>query len=152
MRKIRSVLNRVGIGRAIALVLLFNLLLLRIWDPAPIEALRHRGFDLYQSIQPRAVTARPVVIVDIDEPSLRELGQWPWPRTIVAAMIDRITSLGAVAVGFDVIFAEPDRVSPGVAAASFAGLDEATRAKLLSLPSNDAILADALRRGRVVVG
>ena len=56
-------------------------LLLRIWDPLPIEALRLRTFDLYQLIAPRVATQRPVVIVDIDEESLETLGQWPWPRT-----------------------------------------------------------------------
>jgi len=103
-------------------------------------------------LRPREQTIRPVVIVDIDEASLKEIGQWPWPRTIVANLITRITQAGAVATGFDVIFAEPDRMSPAVAAESFRGLDEETRAKLSSLPSNDDVLAAAIKQGRVVVG
>jgi adenylate cyclase len=55
-------------------------------------------------------------------------------------------------VGFDIIFPEPDRMSPAVAAESFRGLDDETRAKLSGLPSNDDVLADAIKHARVVVG
>jgi adenylate cyclase len=93
-----------------------------------------------------------VVIVDIDEASLRKLGQWPWPRTLVAEMIERLTKLGAAVIAFDVVFAEPDRLSPKLAADVFKGLDESTREKLRTLPSNDQVLADALKQSRVVLG
>ena len=111
-----------------------------------------RVFDLYQVLQPRVAKQRPVVIVDIDEKSLKAIGQWPWPRTRVAELVDKLTRMGALAIGFDIVFPEPDRMSPGLAADSFAGLDDATRAKLRALPSNDAVLADALKRSRVVLG
>jgi adenylate cyclase len=97
-------------------------------------------------------TARPVAIVDIDEASLAKLGQWPWPRTRIADMVANLTKLGAVVIAFDVIFAEPDRLNPDAAADTFRDLDEATREKLRSLPSNDQVLADTMRRARVVLG
>src|SRR6187551_1759637 len=152
MKRILRLLNRFGMGRAIALVLLVDLVLVRIWDPLPVEALRLRVFDAYQLIAPRAATARPVVIVDIDEDSLKSLGQWPWPRTVVADLVTRVTQMGAAAIGFDAVFSEPDRSSPALAADSFRGLDEETRAKLKALPSNDAVLADAIGNSRVVLG
>src|SRR3954471_487341 len=152
MKRILRLLNRFGMGRAIALVLLVDLALLRIWDPLPVEALRLRTFDAYQLIAPRAATQRPVVIVDIDEDSLKALGQWPWPRTMVADMVTRVTQMGAAAIGFDVVFAEADRSSPSLAADTFHGLDEETRAKLKALPSNDAVFAEAIGNSRVVLG
>ena len=112
MRRVLRLLNRFGMARAIALVLLVDLLLLRIWDPLPIEALRLRTFDLYQLIAPRVASQRPVVIVDIDEASLKALGQWPWPRTIVADLVTRATQMGALVIAFDMVFAEPDRQLP----------------------------------------
>jgi adenylate cyclase len=141
-----------GVARAVCLLLLFALVPLRIADPKPLEELRLRTFDLFQVFRPRPQTIRPVVIVDIDEESLKTIGQWPWPRTTVADLVTKITQLGAVTIGFDVIFAEPDRMSPAVAEKSFRGLDEETRAKLDSLPSNDEVLADAIKHSRVVVG
>jgi adenylate cyclase len=153
MRLIARWARQFGIARAVCIVLLFALVPLRIADPRPVEEVRLRTFDFFQVLRPRQQTARPVVIVDIDEASLKELGQWPWPRTIVADLVSRLHELGAVAIGFDVVFAEPDRMSPAVAAASFRGLDDATRERLAGLPSNDAILADAIKRaGNVVVG
>ena len=56
-----------------------------------------------------------------------------------------------MAIGFDIVFAEPDRMSPALAAASFRGLDAATRDKLAALPSNDEVLADAIKQAGVVV-
>ena len=144
--------RRFGLARAVCVVLLFALVPLRMFDPRPIEELRLRAFDLFQVLRPREQTARPVVIIDIDEASLKEIGQWPWPRTVVADLVTRLTALGAAAIGFDAVFPEPDRMSPGLLASTLHDLDDATRERLRGLPSNDAILADAIRKSRVVLG
>jgi adenylate cyclase len=136
----------------VCLAILIGLAALRIADPAPVEELRVRTFDTFQVIEPRVKTARPVVLVDIDEKSLAKLGQWPWPRTRIADLVDKLTGLGAVVIAFDIVFAEPDRLNPGVAADTIRNLDEETRNKLRALPSNDQIFADAIRRSRVVLG
>jgi adenylate cyclase len=141
-----------GLARGLALILLIALAAMRIADPIPIQELRVRVFDLFQVLHPREAAQRPVVIVDIDEKSLKTIGQWPWPRTRVADLITRLTQMGALVVGFDIVFAEPDRMSPNIAAEAFRDLDEGTRAKLRALPSNDTVLADALRQSRVVLG
>jgi adenylate cyclase len=134
------------------LALLIGLAALRIADPAPVEEIRVRTFDTFQRIDPRVKTARPVTIIDIDEASLAKLGQFPWPRTRIADLITNLTKLGAVVIAFDIVFSEPDRLNPDVAADTFRDLDEATREKLRALPSNDQVLADAMRRSRVVLG
>ena len=100
-----------GLGRAIGFFLLLMFTIVRIWDPAHPE-LRLRSFDLYQLLSPRVTTERPVTIIDIDEESLRTYGQWPWPRSLVANLINRLTELQSAAIAFDVIFSEPDRMSP----------------------------------------
>ena len=125
MKRILRLLNRFGMGRAIALVLLVDLALLRIWDPLPVEALRLRTFDLYQFVAPRVATQRPVVIVDIDE----DEPQGAWPVAVAAHHGGRHGHAddadGRLAIGFDVVFAEADRSSPP-AADNFRGLDEET--------------------------
>src|SRR3984957_12324598 len=138
--------RRIGYARLICFALL------RIADPPPIEELRVRTFDTFQRLDPRVKTPRPVTIIDIDENSLAKLGQWPWPRTRIADLVTNLTRLGAVAIAFDVIFSEPDRLNPDVAADTFRDLDEETRAKLHALPSNDQVFADAMRHSRVVLG
>jgi adenylate cyclase len=145
--------RRFGYARLVCLALLIGLAALRIADFGPIEELRVRTFDTFQRIDPRVKTARPVTIVDIDEKSLAsKLGQWPWPRTRIADLITDLTRLGAVVIAFDVVFSEPDRLNPDVAADTFRDLDEETRAKLHALPSNDQVFADAMRHSRVVLG
>ncbi len=103
-------------------------------------------------MHPRAERQDLVGIVDIDERSLRVLGQWPWPRTVMADMVLKITELGGTVIGFDVLFPEPDRSSPEVAARTFQGLDDATRERLQHLPGNDAVFAEAIRSAKVVLG
>jgi adenylate cyclase len=152
MTRIARWARQFGVARAVCLLLLFALVPLRLANPRPLEELRLRTFDFFQILWPRQQNSRPVAIVDIDEASLKSVGQWPWPRTVLADLVTHITQAGAAAIGFDVIFAEPDRMSPAVAEQSFRGIDADTRAKLDSLPSNDAVLADAIRNSRVVVG
>ena len=147
-----QVARRFGLARSLCLVLLALMVVLRIVDPSPIAELRLRAFDFFQELKPRVATQRPVVIVDIDEKSLKALGQWPWPRTRIADLITQLTKMRALVIGFDVVFPEPDRMSPQIAAQSFQGLDEATKEKLQALPDSDQVMADAIRKSRVVLG
>src|SRR5262245_19084167 len=88
-------------------------LALRVWDPTPVARLRALVFDTYQRLDPRAFDpALPVRVVDIDEASLKAVGQWPWPRTVLADLVDKLAAGGAAAIGFDIVFPEPDRMSP----------------------------------------
>ena len=144
--------RRVGYARLLCLVLLIGFAALRVADPAPVEEIRVRTFDAFQRIDPRTKTIRPVTIVDIDDKSLEKLGQWPWPRTRIADLVTELTRLGAVVIAFDAVFSEPDRLNPAFAADTFRNLDPETRAKLRALPSNDQILADAIKASRVVLG
>ena len=87
---------------------------LRIVDPEPVARLRLSVFDSYLNVAPRPLDETlPVRIVDIDEPSLAKVGQWPWPRTKLAAIIDALKAAGARTITLDLILAEPDRLSPG---------------------------------------
>lgn len=82
-------------------------------EPRPYLMIRDLAQDAIQRMHPRPYDpASPVAIVDVDEGSLAAFGQWPWPRTLLAAMTDRLYEHGAIAVGYDVIFPEPDRTSP----------------------------------------
>jgi adenylate cyclase len=152
MKRLRRYAQRFGYARLLCIPLVVALLMLRAADPLPLHELRVRTFDLYQVVKPRQATQRPVVIIDIDEKSLARFGQWPWPRTRVADVVRRLTDLGAAAIAFDIVFAEPDRLSPAAVAETFHDLDEESRTRLRALPSNDQALADVLRRAPVVLG
>lgn len=147
-----SLLKWFGIRRTSGFLLLAAFIVLRIWDPAQLENLRLRGLDFYQVLKPRSSTMRPVVIVDIDEASLQALGQWPWPRTLLAELIEKIQASGSVAIGLDVIMSEPDRMSPALVANSLPQIDAETRKKMAELPSNDEVLAQVISKSKIILG
>ena len=135
--------------------LILGALLLRIWDPAPVARLRSLVFDTYQQIDPRQYDPDlPVRIVDIDEESLKRVGQWPWPRTTLAKLIETLAANGTSAIGFDIVFPEPDRLSPANAIASWPALPDVPdlRSKVESLPANDTVFAEAIGEAPVVLG
>lgn len=144
---------RLGAARLVALTVLLVLAAIQAQSPVFIEILRARAFDFYQRLKPREnPPERPVMIVDIDEASIARLGQWPWPRNLIAGLVEKIAEGGAAAVGFDVMFPEADRTSPAKLAETLPGLDGETRDRLLALPDNDRRLAEALAAIPTILG
>ncbi len=117
-----------------------------------MSVLRLAGFDTLQSTFPRVRAAEPVVIVAIDEASLANHGQWPWPRTTLARLITTIAAADPAAIGIDILMPEPDRLSPERLSSLVSGMDPDLGARLRRLPSNDAVLAEAVRKRPIVVG
>jgi len=145
----------IRLERVVGYVLLFGFLALYIADPKPVQFMRLKGFDFYQQMKPREIPPperKPVTIIDLDEKSLSEVGQWPWPRNVLAQMVENLMKMGAVLVAFDMVFAEPDRMNPSAIADSLKGLDEDTKNKIRQFKSNDEIFAETIRRSRVVLG
>ena len=140
-------------GRPLGVLCLAALLALHLVDPAPFPQVRLWQFDTFQALKPRADLG-PVVIVDIDEQSLARFGQWPWPRSLTARLIDAIAQGGPLALGIDILFAEPDRLSPNRILESAAGvdIDPAVREHIARLPSNDTRLAESLSHMPAVLG
>lgn len=152
MKTLKWIARKFDWARSLALALLVLLLLGRIWDHEFVQTFRLQAFDLYQQIDPRAAGQFPVTIIDVDDKSLAEIGQWPWPRTIIADLVTKATQAGAVAIAFDIIFADPDRLSPENIAQDNDNLPQDIRDALAVLPSSDTVLAEAFSRSRVIVG
>ena len=83
-----------------------------IQKPELLQDLDNRVVDAMFQWRGAHPPSHSVVIVDIDEKSLRHLGQWPWSRDVVAEMVAALHRAGARVVGLDIVFAEPDRTSP----------------------------------------
>ena len=125
---------------------------LPILDPIGIfTSLRNYSFDSLQRIYPRTVSEYdPVVIIDIDDQSLNQIGQWPWSRDVIAKLVG-VTS-PAASLTFDMVFAEPDRSSPALILNKL-NLNEGTLNELQNIPDYDILLADAiLNHGTVILG
>ncbi|MEM8729896.1 MAG: adenylate/guanylate cyclase domain-containing protein [Pseudomonadota bacterium] len=128
------------------------LVALRIVDPVAVERVRLLSFDIFQRISPRETGQFPVAILDVDDRSISELGQWPWPRTTIADLVQKAMEAGAAAVAFDIIFSEPDRLSPDKIALDNPDLPGPIRDSLAELQPNDVVLAEVFANARVVVG
>ncbi|OEJ65971.1 CHASE2 domain-containing protein [Magnetovibrio blakemorei] len=144
-----------SLDRMVGLGMLLALLALSRFDPYPVQFLREKSFDIYQQIKPRVVPKpedRLVTIIDIDERSLREIGQWPWSRKTVSELVASLQKMGVGVTAFDIVFSEPDRMNPAGVVASLPGLDQDVRDKILQLDSNDDLFGAVVKKSNVVLG
>jgi adenylate cyclase len=140
-------------GRIVAVITLCLMILIQaIVAQSGFNRMGQSLIDFYHRLSPRIVENLPVIIVDIDEATLRAQGQWPWPRTRLAELIDKVGQMKPLAIGLDIIMPEPDRLSPGRFAAAHPGLSADLQQRLTGLPSNDAVLAQTIARWPVVPG
>ncbi|MDN3720300.1 CHASE2 domain-containing protein [Roseibium salinum] len=141
----------------LTLMLLIGAREVRVYDPAFIASLRSLTFDAYQRLKPREPLGQPIRIIDIDEESIAELGQWPWPRTYIARLLDRIQALGGrlCRLRHGLFRARPDRPDR----LFFRELEESDwpgraeiKAFLSAIPDNDLVLAQSMARVPTVLG
>ena len=137
----------------LSLVIAVLLGLTRISDPEIIEIMRLKYFDILQKKNPRETKGNTYsVIVDIDEKSLREIGQWPWPRTVLADLFEKSKESGMLVLGLDVLFAEKDRTSPDLISKDLQSRNPKLAKELSRLPSNESIAADEMTKFPIVIG
>ncbi|WP_426028329.1 CHASE2 domain-containing protein [Brevundimonas sp. TWP2-3-4b2] len=139
-----------GPGLTVALFLL----ILHYFPPPFVGSISNLVFDTYQRAYPRPYEDAGVRVVDIDDESIRRLGQWPWPRTDVVRLTDALTDAGAAAIAFDIVFSEPDRTSPARAVELLRQNPEARGdyAEIAAMTDHDELLGQAMGRGPTVTG
>lgn len=136
-------------GWSFALLLL--LIAVQFSAPGFMVKIRNTSYDWFQRLQPRIYQDAPVKILAIDDQSLEKIGQFPWPRTKTAELIDKLQFLGAKVIVFDMLFSEQDRTSPKELAKLFPQYPELNH-QLTNLPDNDAALITAMNKANVVTG
>ena len=95
------------------LFVLISLVALRIYDPFFVETARLKGLDYYQRAQQKELSDK-IVVVEIDEASLEQNGQWPWSRDVLAKAIEKAYKSEAALVVVPILFAEKDRLGKDV--------------------------------------
>src|SRR6185437_712074 len=153
-RRFASLFKR-GIVYWLPLALLFATALARLVMPDFLDRLSLLAFDGFERAAPRPRADLPVRIVAIDDKSLQAVGQWPWPRSVIAELVDKLNAAGAAVITLDILFSEPDRTSPKmlIPILTRGGTSEADAEKLLAaLPDPDKRLADAIAKAPVVLG
>lgn len=153
--------SRFALLRRAALTLLMGLgvcglmLALYVAQPPLLRQLDHALYDALLRSRAAPPPAEAPAIVDIDEKSLARYGQWPWPRYLVALLLDELTQSGAASVALDILLSEPDRSSPALLRQRLRedfGMELELRGLPPRLEDNDVLLAQALARSPAVLG
>ena len=123
-------------------------------QPEWLGFLEYKVYDVLLSQRPKPIPSGLVTVVDLDEKSLAEVGQWPWPRYQIALLLGRLKQYGVLAAGMDIVFSEPDRTSPVRIKRELAGLGVDMDFTNLpeTLRDNDLLLAQNLSSGPYVLG
>lgn len=126
-----------------------------ITRPAVLVWIDNKVYDTFLTLIPKSAPSEDVVIVDIDEKSLAEYGQWPWPRYLMAVLVERISSETPAAIALDILLSEEDRTSPGLIKKNIKK-DFDLDIKFGGLPDylydNDALFADYIGKMPVILG
>ncbi|MEA1051733.1 adenylate/guanylate cyclase domain-containing protein [Lamprobacter modestohalophilus] len=118
-------------------------------EPQLFSALRNLVFDRYLLWRPRDYQPLPVRIIDIDDASLKQIGQWPWPRTELARLLERLAKGGPAVIAMDIVLSGPDSSSPQHSLRAWNEDPDVSRL-LKRLPDHDAILAETISRAPVI--
>ena len=94
------------------IVLLILLVLAKIQDSNFVMKVENISYDIYQTLFMEKSNYDEVVIVDIDEKSIGEIGQFPWRRDVFANLIDRLNQYETSVIAFDIFFSEEDKQNP----------------------------------------
>lgn len=124
---------------------------LYLWNPVPLQIIRNATFDQFQRLKPRVYQDVPVRIINIDEESLKRFGQWPWPRTRIAELINSLKTAKPAAIAVDIIFSEKDRTSPQ-SVLDLWRLTAEKRQMLSHLPDHDQVLAETIHNTNTILG
>jgi len=138
---------------SIWMVVAFAIVLLgvRIDNSDTVKTLRYKTWDKFQTIEPRDVLSDSITVVNITEEDLKRYGQWPWPRHIMAMLHATIGDAGAILVNYNILFAEPDRMS-GVEYLKSMPMTNELREQLGSvLLDTDAIFSTVLKESNRAV-
>lgn len=144
-------MNALGGLRVLALGLLAAISLFCVFSPTA-QLPRHAVFDGYQRLLPAERVSAPVAIVVIDENALARYGQWPWPRTRIAELLEAIGRAQPAAIALDLAFPDEDRFSPRAIAEQLPIVPEQLAQALAAMPSNDERLAKVIREHSIVLG
>ena len=97
-------LQRWGVAALSLLVALVTWVSLSVFQPAWVKTSQELSTDLAWRLLSKSQDERRVILVDIDERSLQEIGPWPWPRSTQAKLLDQLAEQGAALQVLDVVF------------------------------------------------
>ncbi|MBU0751980.1 MAG: CHASE2 domain-containing protein [Gammaproteobacteria bacterium] len=93
--------------------LVVSLVVLGLSGGELLQSLERKAYDLGMGMTSRAPSDR-IAVIAIDKPSLDNIGRWPWPRNVLADMVEQLAAAKAKVIGTTILFSEP-QLDPGLA-------------------------------------
>ena len=127
------------------LVTTSSLCILYIYFPQTLQTFDNRLRDYMFVLREEIPQTKEIVIVDIDERSLKQIGQWPWSRKVLSDILQKLSQAGVGVIGVDIVYSEKDRTSPHKIAIKY-NLD------IKNLPNFDKIFAQTVANTPTILG
>ncbi len=140
--------------KLVGYVLATTLFFLALFYSSIMQYVDYRVLDSFNKRSPSIHVPKSIIVINIDDKSLQQVGQWPWPRVITAKLIDTISQNKPKAITLDMVFSEKDKTSPVVIQDFYSSLFE-KNITLNGLPKelqdNDALLAEVINKSHVIL-
>jgi len=137
----KTTLIKIGVAFVLSLFLSW----VYLYNPQTLFSIDNKLHDVMFTLRGELPKSDNVIIIDIDNKSLKKIGQWPWSRDVVAKLLNTLTEAKAGVIGLDMVFAEPDKSSPHLLKKKFPSIEQV-------LPNYDKVLAKTLQHSPVVGG
>ena len=135
--------------KIISLSILFILLItLKVINPPIVQKLSFINYDFYQKIFNRG-EVKNITIVDIDEKSIAQIGQFPWRRDIYSKILNNLNQYSPLAIAFDIVFSEEDKQNPKSLLSQLQ--KESNQYIDIEVPNTNKIFVDSLSKSKVIL-
>ena len=132
--------------KAISTAIIFILLVLNNIETDLKKRIAFLNYDFYQKIFIESFSNNNVVIVDIDEKSIEQIGQFPWRRDVYSKIINNLKYAKVKVIAFDIFFSEEDNQNPQMILKEF-GIDYSKN----NIIDSDQLFLDAIKESNVVL-
>lgn len=139
----------------IAIVVICAMIAAYVRQPYLLKMMDYKIYDTIMGAQGPGPVSPVPIIIDLDEATLEEFGQWPWPRFLIAELMHKLLGNGVSSVGLDMMLVEQDRASPKRLREDikrFMGLDVSFEGLPAAMYDYDRLMADSINGRPVSLG
>ena len=129
-------------------ILLILLITLKVINPSVLKKISFINYDFYQKVFNRG-EVKNITIVDIDEKSIAEIGQFPWRRDVYSKILNNLNPHKPLAIAFDIVFSEEDKQNPKSLLSQLQ--KDSNQSIDIEVPNTNQIFVDSLAKSKVIL-
>ena len=129
-------------------ILLILFVTLKVINPSVLKKISFINYDFYQKVFNRG-EVKNITIVDIDEKSIAEIGQFPWRRDVYSKILNNLNPHKPLAIAFDIVFSEEDKQNPKSLLSQLQ--KDSNQSIDIEVPNTNQIFVDSLAKSKVIL-